>query len=86
MDKGKRHRIAQAGQTGAAEYHNTPPGQTDALGSLFKKMSRGEMPNFLELMAAISDLVAFSVECDSNPTTPPTGPKNMSQKKCRFCD
>lgn len=59
--------------------------QTPLLDDLFNQLEAGMLPNCIELMGAISDLVAFHTkgEQESDGADCPTG--NMSQNKCRFC-
>lgn len=56
------------------------------LNALFVKLARNEHPNFWTVMAALSEMVAFHVDCDLNSSGPENNCENMSQKKCRFCD
>lgn len=56
------------------------------LKAFLEKMEKGEHPDFLAVMAALSDCVAFSADCDLFPEGPPKSIGEMSQKKCRFCD
>lgn len=67
-------------------YYETPPEHLGAMASLFEKLAAGEHPDFLAVMAAISEMVAFWTDCDSNPVDLPENNFCMSEKKCRFCD
>lgn len=60
--------------------------QPEGLRRLFEILASGRTPNFLEFMSAISDMVAFSTDVDSLKVSLDQLDKNMSQKKCRFCD
>lgn len=57
-----------------------------ALAVLFDKLAHGEHPDFLVIMNAIAEMVAFYTECDSNGDDLPEKLFLMSQKNCRFCD
>lgn len=59
--------------------------QPEALRRLFDLLASGQTPNFLEMMSAISDYVAFSTDCDPNSPAPRGELFSMSQKKCRIC-
>lgn len=52
---------------------------------LFLLLDTGITPNFLDIFAAISEIVAFYTECDLKSVE--LAPENilMSGKKCRFC-
>lgn len=75
-----QNRFKQAGHT-----NTTLAEQPEALRALFEKLSLGETPNFLEMMQAISGLVAFSTDTDSIQEDHIDQLLKMSQKKCRFC-
>lgn len=75
-----------AGRTEGGECYDTLAEQMPELDELFNKMSTGEMPNFLEVMSALSSLVAFNTDCDTNPIDRCSPLQKMSQNKCRFCD
>lgn len=77
---------AQDGFVLDGRYYETPPEHLRAMTSLFEKLSAGEHPDFLDVMAAISEMVAFWTDCDSNPVDLPENNFCMSEKKCRFCD
>ncbi len=59
--------------------------QPEALRPLFLQLQDGQTPNFLEMMRAISGLVAFSTDTDSFCEELSTGTRKRSGKKCRFC-
>lgn len=52
---------------------------------LFETLSRNEMPNFLMLMSAITELVEFNAEDDIISCEAPPKESQSSEKKCRFC-
>lgn len=56
-----------------------------ALGRLLDNLDAGNTPNFLDIMAAISESVAFYTEGDSFPVDPQEENILMSGKYCRFC-
>ncbi len=56
--------------------------QTDAL---FKKLEAGEHPDFLAVMAGISEMVAFYTDHDINVDICEIEKFLTSGKKCRFC-
>lgn len=56
-----------------------------ALGRLLDNLDAGNTPTFLDIMAAISESVAFYTECDSNSECPVPDIYLMSGKYCRFC-
>lgn len=77
--------MAQAGLKPRAHTNTTLAEQPEALRALFEKLSLGETPNFLEMMEAISGLVAFSTDTDSIQEDHINQLLKRSQKKCRFC-
>lgn len=67
-------------------YLDTLKSSMPQLDALFVKLARGEHPDFWTVMTAISEMVAFHVDCDIKQEGPTNICENMSQKKCRFCD
>jgi len=57
-----------------------------AMGSLFDKLTIGEEWGFLDVMSALSEMVAFYTEPDTKSGRSCSLDLKMSQKKCRFCD
>ena len=55
------------------------------MGALLDKLDAGETPNFLDILTAISNLVAFATECDPNPNQLQEKNISMSGNNCRFC-
>lgn len=53
--------------------------------ALFETFSNGEVPNFLTLMSAITELVEFNAEGDTIDLEDPAKESQSSEKKCRFC-
>ncbi len=81
----KTLRIAQAAKNATCPMSDTPSEQPEALKRLFAKMTAGEHPDFLDVMAAISNMVAFYSDCDINSGEEQTEEFLMSQNNCRFC-
>ena len=77
--------MAENEKSATCGMSDTRSEQPDALRSLLEKMESGEHPDFLDVMAGLSELVAFYTKCDSNPDEEQTEEFFMSQKKCRFC-
>lgn len=78
-------RTAQNQKKTSCRMIDTPAEQPDALRRLFKKMESGVQPDFLEIMSAISEMVAFYTDYDSPTDVAQIEEFFMSQKKCRFC-
>lgn len=85
MTQEKELRIAQIGKTQPDLCQSATPDKLDELKRFFKKMESGVQPDFLEIMTAISNLVAFYTDCDSFAQSADCEEFFMSQKKCRFC-
>lgn len=77
---------SQETRSGEAEYYDTLAEQMPELDLLFRGFAEGKMPDFLELMSALSDMVAYHTDCDTKLAGPASDTKFMSQNKCRFCD
>jgi len=54
------------GRTRTCPSQSTPFSRSGPLGSLFENLSEGQMPNFLEMMAAISE-ISYEMTTDSDP-------------------
>jgi len=52
---------------------------------LFEILDAGVTPNFLDIMSAMSEMVAFYTDHDQNSAAEKILREKMSQKKCRFC-
>lgn len=77
--------IAQDGQTPSAEYLNSLAHQLPQMSALFEQLSSGETPDWLTVMAGLSEMVAFYTEGDS-PSPPDCKCVGLqTQNKCRFC-
>lgn len=74
-----------AGRTMSDKYLNTLRAKLPNLDALFTALAEGETPNFLDIMSAISELVAFHTNPDFNPVDPPGEIFFMSPNFCRFC-
>ena len=77
--------VAQAGQTPSDEYLNTLICRMPETHRLFEMLGRNEHPDFLTIMKAMSEYVAFYTKCDNNGDGSWLINFNMSQKKCPFC-
>lgn len=73
------------GQTVSDEYRKWVFLHMPHVGSLLDKLDAGEAPNFLDVMAAISERVALCTECDSFESAESLRFSEMSGKYCRFC-
>lgn len=78
-------RIAQNQKTATCGMSDTTPELPEALRRLLSKMESGVHPDFLDVMAGISEMVAFYTDCDSDADLEEIEKFFMSQKKCRFC-
>lgn len=65
--RNKGHCCPLAGRSGVDESHSTLKAQMPTLDALFAKMERGEMPNFLEVLAALSEVTENQTDCDTQP-------------------
>lgn len=63
----ERHAGA-AGQTPGDACPSTLGERMPTLDALFAKMADGKMPNFLEVLAALSEMTEFNTDCDGCPT------------------
>jgi len=61
-------------------FHDTP-----ALGRLLDSLDAGTTPTFLDIMTAISEMVAFHTNPDLLESDESVRFPEMSQKNCRFC-
>lgn len=73
------------GQTVSDEYRRWVFSHIPALGRLLDKLDAGSTPNFLDIMAGLSEMVAFYTECDSLESEEYKRFSEMSGKYCRFC-
>ncbi len=76
---------AVCGQTAGDEYYETLAKQMPAVTRLFTALDAGRAPNFLDVMAAISEMVAFYTDHDVNDAADKILEEKMSGIKCRFC-
>lgn len=73
------------GQTTGDEYFDTLAEQMPQMTSLFTALAAGITPNFLDVMAGISEMVAFYTDHDQNDAADKLLEEKMSGIKCRFC-
>jgi len=73
------------GQTRDDEYRRWVFSHMPAVGRLLDALDAGETPNFLDVMSAISQEVAFYTECDHIESVECLRFSEMSGNKCRFC-
>ncbi len=59
--------------------------QLPFLSRLVENANTGMFPNCIELMSAISEIVAFNTKCDSSNNQLIADDMIMSQNSCRFC-
>lgn len=52
---------------------------------LFTALAAGSTPDFLDIMRALSEMVAFYTDSDLTAADSNVAGSEMSQKKCRFC-
>jgi len=67
------------------EYRRWVFSHMAAMGRLLDQLDAGSIPNFLDIMAAISESVAFYTEGDSLESDESMRFFEMSGKYCRFC-
>lgn len=72
-------------QTVSDEYRRGVFEHMPAVGRLLDFLDAGTTPTFLDIMAAISEMVAFHTECDSLESEQCLRFSEMSGKYCRFC-
>ena len=77
--------VACKGQTTPEEYRRWVFSHMPAVGSLLDKLDAGGELNFLDVMAGISEIVAFYTEGDSLESEESVRFSVMSGKYCRFC-
>ena len=77
--------VLYKGQQVSDEYRRWVFSRMPHVGSLLDLLDAGRSPTFLDIITAISDLVAFYTECD--PKVNRQVEKNilMSGNNCRFC-
>jgi len=73
------------GQTVSDEYRSRVFSHMPAVGRLLDALDAGETPNFLDIMSAISEEVAFYTECDHIESVECLRFSEMSGNKCLFC-
>ncbi|MCK5612168.1 hypothetical protein KAR91_60410 [Candidatus Pacearchaeota archaeon] len=66
MIRQKVTRIAQVGFSDTCEPHSPPFEHSGDLAKLFEGLSKGEMPNFLDMMSAISE-ISYEMTADFGP-------------------
>ncbi len=79
------HRAAVCARSGGDEYIEALKKHMPALHRLFEILDAGATPNFLDIMAGISEMVAFYTECDQFDAASKLLEEKMSGKFCRFC-
>jgi len=85
MDSKQTHRSHVKAKSRGDGYLNTLAEQMPALDRLFHELDQGRSPNFLDIMAAISEMVAFYTDRDQIDEACEILEEKMSQKKCLFC-
>lgn len=81
----KTHRSPLSAKSRACPAPSTLAEQMPALDAVFVGLAHGETPDVLQMMTAISEMVAFHTKCDSNSECNEIEQILMSQNKCRFC-
>ncbi len=74
-----------AGRTASDAAFDTLKSQMPELSRLFANLDAGSTPNILDMIAAISEMVAFYTESDQIPEADTPLDQKRSIKKCRFC-
>jgi len=77
--------ITCKGQTVSDEYRRWVFEHMPHVGSFLDLLDAGVTPTFLDIMAAISEIVAFTTECDSLDSVESLRFSEMSGNYCRFC-
>jgi len=80
----KRHSTVKA-QSELEAYRRYVQSRMPALAHLLDALDEGGEFNFLDVMAAISQIVAFTTECDQIESDECLRFSEMSGNKCRFC-
>lgn len=79
-----RH-TAQAGRSVSDKSYDTLRAEIPALDNLFRILGHGGTPNFLDIMRAISEMVAFYTDPDLLESQESMRFFEMSGNFCRFC-
>ncbi|MBA7494526.1 hypothetical protein ES702_05102 [subsurface metagenome] len=74
-----------AGQTASDAALDTLKSQMPELSRLFANLDAGYTPNILDMIAAISEMVAFYTKSDQIDEVLGLIEDKMSLNKCRFC-
>lgn len=77
--------VAQDGLNRDGRHLETLSAQMKQTDALFAKLASGEHPDFLTVMAGISDMVAFYTDHDTNHSQLTAGQEKESGNNCRFC-
>jgi len=85
MTTKKRAHASHRGQTVSDEYKEWVFSHMPAVGRLLDALDAGSTPTFLDIMSALSQMVAFLTECDQKEGCMSTTFFLMSGKRCRFC-
>lgn len=78
-------RLRCKGQTVPNEYRKWVFSRMPQMGALLDKLDAAETPNFLDILMAISNIVAFTTEGDQKDNQLVEKNISMSGKYCRFC-
>jgi len=73
------------GRTPSDVYLNTLAEHMPQMTRLFQILDTGVTPNFLDVIAAISEMVAFHTDSDTFDSADKILREKMSGNKCRFC-
>ena len=80
-----KHEARQEARTPSDATLDTLKSRLPQMSALFRDLDAGYTPNFLDMMKALSEMVAFYTECDQIAEADAPLGERMSQNKCRFC-
>ena len=85
MRQNQEQDTAVCGQSQDEAYLDALGEQMPAMQKVFTALDAGGSLNFLDIMAAISEMVAFYTDCDQIEEVDRLLEEKMSGIKCRFC-
>lgn len=85
MSNNQEHKTPVRGRTRDEAHLDTLRRKMPEMDKLFTALDAGVTPNFLDIIAAIGEMVAFYTDHDQISEDLEDLQKKMSQKNCRFC-
>ena len=81
----RTHRASLCAQTPPGEALDTLKSKLPALARLFDNFEAGAAFNFLDILSALSEMVAFYTDCDQNTSDEDLEKIFESLNNCLFC-